>query len=102
MTTRHQNISLRGLRTFCIVAEHESFRDAADKLFITASAVSHQIRNLEDELGQKLFERRSRSIHLTEAGKSFYEDINPLINELDGVTARHRKSQERSALTISV
>jgi LysR family transcriptional regulator, glycine cleavage system transcriptional activator len=102
MTTRHQNISLRGLRTFCVVAEHESFRDAADKLFITASAVSHQIRNLEDELGQKLFDRRSRSIHMTEAGKSLYHDVHPLISELDGVTSRHRKSQTRSALTISV
>ncbi|MGA8204616.1 MAG: LysR substrate-binding domain-containing protein [Woeseiaceae bacterium] len=102
MTTRHQNISLRGLRTFCIVAEHESFRDAADRLFITASAVSHQIRNLEDELGQKLFERRSRSIHLTEVGKSLYDDVNPLIDQLDDVTSRHRKSLVRSSLTISV
>ena len=102
MTSRHQNISLRGLRTFCVVAEQESFRDAADKLFITASAVSHQIRNLEDELGQKLFERRSRSIHLTEIGRSLYDDVGPLISQLDGVTARHRRSQARSALTISV
>jgi LysR family transcriptional regulator, glycine cleavage system transcriptional activator len=102
MSTRHQNISLRGLRTFCVVAEQESFRDAADKLFITASAVSHQIRNLEDELGQRLFDRRSRSIHLTEAGRSLYDDVNPLIGELDGITARHRKSRLRSMLTISV
>jgi hypothetical protein len=51
MTTRHQNISLRGLRTFCVVAEHEGFRDAADKLFITASSGDrHQGR----------YERRNR------------------------------------------
>ena len=43
-------ISLRGLRTFCIAARYESFRTAGEELFITASAVSHQIKSLEEEL----------------------------------------------------
>jgi len=102
MTPINRNLSLRGLRTFCIAAEQESFREAADKLFITASAVSHQIRNLEDELGQKLFERTSRSLALTEAGRSLLDDIRPLIMRLDEVAARHRVSATRSSLSISV
>ncbi len=102
MTPINRNLSLRGLRTFCIAAEQESFRKAADKLFITASAVSHQIRNLEDELGQKLFARTSRSLVLTEAGHSLLDDIRPLIMRLDEVAARHRVFATRSTLSISV
>jgi LysR family glycine cleavage system transcriptional activator len=102
MTPINRNISLRGLRTFCVAAERASFRDAADKLFITASAVSHQIKNLEEELGQKLFERTSRSLTLTEAGRSLLDDIKPLVTRLDEVAARHRVSATRSSLSISV
>ena len=102
MTPINRNISLRGLRAFCFAAEHESFREAAEKLFITASAVSHQIKNLEGELGQKLFERTSRSLVLTEAGHSLLADIKPLIARLDEVAARHRVSTTRATLSISV
>ena len=102
MTPINRNISLRGLRTFCVAAEQASFRDAADKLFITASAVSHQIKNLEEDLGQKLFERTSRSLTLTEAGHSLLNDVKPLITRLDEVASRHRLSATRSTLSISV
>jgi LysR family glycine cleavage system transcriptional activator len=102
MESRNGNLSLRGLRTFCVAAEHESFRDAADRLFITASAVSHQIRNLEEELGIRLFERLSRSIELTEAGRALYADLQPVIGELDTIARRHRRAATRSVLRISV
>ena len=102
MTPTNRNLSLRGLRTFCVAAEYESFRETADKLFITASAVSHQIKNLEEELGQKLFERTSRSLILTDAGRSLLGDIKPLITRLDEVAARHRVAATRSTLSISV
>jgi LysR family glycine cleavage system transcriptional activator len=102
MSPNNRNISLRGLRTFCVAAEHETFRETAEKLFITASAVSHQIKNLESELGQKLFERTSRSLTLTAAGISLLKDIKPLISRLDEVAARHRKTTMRATLSISV
>jgi LysR family glycine cleavage system transcriptional activator len=102
MSTNNQKTSLRGLRTFCVAAEHASFRDAAERLFITASAVSHQIRNLEEELGLKLFERLNRATRLTEAGASLYEDVSPLIANLDTATSRHKKTESRSTLRISV
>ena len=63
-------ISLRGLRTFCVAARYESFRTAGEELFITASAVSHQIKSLEEELGQQLFERGSRELKLTGVASS--------------------------------
>ena len=102
MTPINRNLSLRGLRIFCVAAENESFRETAEKLFITASAVSHQIKNLEDELGQKLFERTSRSLVLTDAGRLLLDDIKPLILRLDEVTTQHRVAATRSTLSISV
>jgi LysR family glycine cleavage system transcriptional activator len=102
MTQNNRNISLRGLRTFCVAAENESFRDAADRLFITASAVSYQIKNLEDELGQKLFERSSRSLSLTDTGRSLLADIKPIIMDLDVVASRYRRSAGKQTLSISV
>ena len=98
----NRNLSLRGLRTFCVAAEQESFRDAADKLYVTASAVSHQVKNLEDELGKKLFERHTRALSLTPAGQSLYDEIRPLILRLDSITSRHRESTTRSTLFLSV
>jgi LysR family glycine cleavage system transcriptional activator len=71
--------SLRGLRTFCVAAKHESFRIAGEASFITSSAVSHQIKGLEQELDQQLFDRNSRELKLTETGRALYDDINPLI-----------------------
>lgn len=102
MPVTNKNMSLRGLRTFCIAAQNNSFRDAAAKLFITASAVSHQIRNLEQELGQKLFDRESNALALTDAGKALYDDLHPLIRQLDELAARHKKSVSRKTLHISV
>ena len=102
MNARNRNISLRGLRTFCLAAEQASFRDAADKLFITASAVSHQIRNLEEELGQKLFDRAGRALSLTETGRALLADVQPLILELDEIASRYRNGVSRTSLSISV
>ena len=64
-------LSLRGLRTFCVAARYESFRTAGEELFITASAVSHQIKSLEEELGEQLFDRNSRELSLTEQDNRF-------------------------------
>lgn len=85
-----------------MAAEYESFRDAADRLFITASAVSHQIKNLEEELGQKLFARQNRAVRLTGAGQSLFDDVRPLISSLDEITARHMRDEPRCQLNISV
>lgn len=102
MATSNRKTSLRGLRTFCVAAEHASFRAAADELFVTASAVSHQIKNLEDEFDQKLFDRKGRSLELTRAGRELYEDVRPLIERLDEVTASHSSTRQKSVLRISV
>jgi len=95
-------ISLRGLRTFCVAARYESFRAAGEELFITSSAVSHQIKSLEEELGQQLFDRASRELSLTENGKSLYDEVSPLIEQLNTVAAKYKKGVTSSSVRISV
>ena len=95
-------ISLRGLRTFCVAARYESFRTAGEELFITSSAVSHQIKSLEEELGQQLFDRASRELKLTETGRALYEEISPLIEQLNSVAASYKKGATSSSVRISV
>lgn len=102
MVSLNRNISLRSLRVFCVAAERESFREAAELLYLTSSAVSHQIKQLETELGVKLFERTPRSAELTSDGQAFYDDVQPLLVDLDAVTTRHKKSEQPRSLRISV
>ena len=94
--------SLRGLRTFCIAARYASFSQAAERLFVTASAVSHQIKNLEDELGQKLFERKGRTLLLTRAGEFLFAELDPIMTQVDEVAQRWRAQQTRTPLRVSV
>lgn len=101
-TETSRRLSLRGLRAFCAAAEHSTFREAAESLFITASAVSHQVKSLELELGKTLFERKSRSVELTREGERFYADVRPLVQQLDLVTLRHRETQSKTVLRMSV
>jgi LysR family glycine cleavage system transcriptional activator len=99
---RKPNVGLRGLRTFCVAARHESFRAAGEELFITASAVSHQIKGLEQELGEPLFDRNSRDLRLTDVGRALFEEACPLIEQLDAVVASHRKGLRKSSIRMSV
>ena len=73
---------LRGLRCFCVAAECLSFKETAKQLYLTPSAVSHQIKQLEDNLNHSLFERKTRAIALTETGKRFYQEVQPLLAQL--------------------
>ena len=75
--------SLQGLRVFCAAARSGSFKVAAEEIFVSASAVSHRIKNLEDQLGAPLFERQTRSVKLTEFGETLLQKIYPLIEKID-------------------
>lgn len=67
MTTRaSRQVFLDGLRAFSVAARQLSFKAAADALYVTPSAVSHRIRDLEKHLGQRLFVRKIRAIELTD------------------------------------
>ena len=69
MSTNIRMPPMRSLRAFQLAARHLSFKLAAEELFLTPSAVSHQIKNLESFMGIELFIRRSRALELTGPGK---------------------------------
>lgn len=79
-------MNLRQLSVFCTVCEEMSFTRAAKRLYMTQPAVSHVISGLERETGCVLFDRISRRIHLTGAGRAFYEKaarITELMGDLE-------------------
>ncbi len=93
---------IRGLRSFCIAAKCLSFKHAASQLFLTPSAVSHQIKLLEQQLGFELFQRQTRAIVLTSAGKQFYHAVQPIISELESTISEFAKTQQNQTITISM
>jgi LysR family glycine cleavage system transcriptional activator len=101
MNLANRRSSLRGLRTFCTAARYQSFRLAAEELHVTASAVSHQIKSLEEELNVQLFERRSRTLELTPEGVQMYAELSPVMDQLDLITARFRAPHLGRQLRIS-
>ncbi|HFT8005419.1 TPA: LysR family transcriptional regulator [Burkholderia cenocepacia] len=68
--------SLMALRCFEAAARHENFSRAADELCLTHGAVSRAVRLLEDDLGVALFERRSRRVFLTDAGRTLAQAVH--------------------------
>lgn len=75
--------SLQALVGFEAAARLQSFSRAADELSMTQSAVSHQIRALEDSLSQALFRRQGRSVQLTDAGRDMLETTRRTLATLD-------------------
>jgi len=76
-------ISLRQLRAFAAVAESESFTAAARQLNLTQSALSVLVRELESDVGVRLFDRHTRGVALTEAGREFQPRVQRLLSDLN-------------------
>src|SRR3979411_1204119 len=74
--------SLNGLRAFEAAARHLSFTVAASELNVTQTAISHQIRRLEQELGIRLFIRQNRALALTPAAKDYLPGVRAAFNDL--------------------
>lgn len=81
-------LDLRKLRYFVAVAEELHFGRAADRLYITQSVLSRQIRQLEQELGTQLFARTSRNVALTAAGEHLLEEARALLASADAARRR--------------
>jgi len=84
------------LRTFCEIADTLNFTKASERLNLTQSAVSHQIKSLEDELGVKLFVRGKRGVKLTDAGRSAVESSRKILDEAESM--RQRVADREQAL----
>jgi LysR family glycine cleavage system transcriptional activator len=94
--------STKTLRAFQLAARSGSFKTAASQLFLTPSAVSHQIRALEEELGVPLFHRGARTLTLTDAGSRYLAEIEFLFDRLDAATRELRARAGRSTLRLRV
>lgn len=81
-------MTLRHFRIFKAVAETGSFTKAAESLYITQSAVSHAIRELEERAGTALFDRLSKSISITESGRLLLEEVTPILTSCDILDSR--------------
>ncbi|WP_236588735.1 transcriptional regulator GcvA [Amphritea japonica] len=91
---------LNALRSFESAARLGSFNRAAEELFVTPSAVSHQIKSLEEFLGLKLFQREKRQVQITVAGEKYLVAVSHALDELDAATRRLISAPNTSSLTF--
>ena len=93
---------LNSLRCFEAAARKGSFNQAAEELFVTPSAVSHQIKTLEEFLGLKLFRREKRKAVLTAAGEKYLASVTHALDEIDSATRRLMTAPNISAVNLAV
>ena len=93
---------LNSLRAFEASARHLSFVNAAEELYVTPAAISHQVKKLEEYLGVQLFRRLPRGLLLAETGQVLLVELRAVFLRLDKAMERVLESDSRGALTISV
>ena len=98
------NVTLRQLHAFIAVAQTGSFTLAAERLFVTQSALSGLIRELESSLGLRLFDRSTRRLRLSVIGQELYQQIEKILHDLEGVVseAGNLKALQRGKVRIAV
>jgi LysR family glycine cleavage system transcriptional activator len=94
--------SLNALRAFEAAARHMSYKAAAEELCVSQSAVSHQVKGLEDALGITLFVRKVRGLELTAAGKLYMPVLSVAFDGIAEGTARLLQGRSDSVLTLQV
>ncbi len=93
--------ALSRLHTFEAVGRRLSFTVAADELCLTQSAVSRQIKSLEEDLGQTLFHRRHRAIELSSEGRRLFEAVTRGLDEISQCIAELRASTDTPQITVA-
>ncbi|MEM6437324.1 MAG: transcriptional regulator GcvA [Cyanobacteria bacterium P01_D01_bin.115] len=93
---------LNALQVFEAAAQYLSFQQAAAALDVTPTAVSHQMKVLEDHLGLPLFRRRPRPLALTEAGQMLYPAVRNGLDAIADAIAQLKPTPESTNLTVSV
>ncbi len=94
--------SLNALRAFETAARHMSFKGAAEELCVSQSAVSHQVKGLEETLGISLFARRTRGVELTRKGKMYYPMLRGAFESIAEATDMILEERSVSVLTLQV
>src|SRR4051794_1618273 len=93
--------TLNALKAFEAAARHESFTRAAEELFVTQGAVSHQVKALEAELGLKLFSRERQRLVITEAGRAYLLVVRDAFDRISDGTERLLQRQRGGFLAVS-
>src|ERR1700760_4714603 len=93
--------SLNGLRAFPAAPPHLSFTRAASELNVTQTAISHQIRRLEEELGIRLFIRKNRALALTPQARDYLPGVRAAFNDLRLSTDLLLRKDDDHVLTVS-
>ena len=99
---RTPRLSLDLLRGFRAAARHLSFTHAARELFVTQSAISHQVKTLEEQLGRPLFRRVNRALELTQTGAELYRAIDEALTLIDDATQRASGAWRTLCVTTTV
>ena len=94
-------LSLANLRAFEAVARRLSFSDAADELFVTQSAISRQIKSLEDELGAPLFLRGTRHVETTQSGQVLLRAVDASLARIDASVRQIRQTRTRQRVSLT-
>ncbi len=94
--------SNQSLRSFEAAARLLSFKRAAEELYVTPTAISHQIKTLEAQLGCRLFERKTRQIELTQPGLELYSTLRRALADIDGCLERIRSQGSRDVVTLGL
>src|SRR5215510_15518361 len=92
----------RQLRAFLLVAHHQNFSRAAEALFITPSGLSLLIRELENQLGFRLFDRTTRHVALTPPGSQLLGVARRSLEELDGAMSRTGQIARQASDSLSI
>lgn len=88
------------VRAFEASARHGGFKQAAEELCITQSAISHQIKALEEYLGVQLFHRETRGVALTKDGSHYLVELTDVLDRMAAATARIRNSDTSGPLSV--
>ncbi|KHK60982.1 XRE family transcriptional regulator [Burkholderia sp. A9] len=94
--------ALNAIRAFEAAARHENFSRAADELYVTHGAVSHQVRALEEELGVQLFTRNGKRLCLTDAGMRYAQQVRGALMVIADATREVRASDRGRRLVVSM
>ncbi len=90
------------VRAFEAAARHLSFKRAAEELHVTQSAISHQVKSLEQYLGVALFRRKPQGVNLTDAGKTYLPQIGGALDRIVSASERLRADRLTGPLTVGM
>lgn len=96
------NVELRHLRYFCVVADELNLTRAAEKLFIAQPPLTRQIKQLEEEIGVALFVREARGLSLTPAGEYFLKQAVCILEKVDNSVEETRNVADHGRVVFSI